>query len=78
MFALVTRRYEENSDCGSGGRRFNSGWTPQFPRRETDGIRAAIATLVNDTKGIAAETKAKLINQQLPTFISCLEGKFAA
>ena len=44
----------------------------------TDGIRTAITNFVNDSKGIAAETKTTLINQQLPTFISCLEGKFAA
>jgi predicted small secreted protein len=43
----------------------------------TDGIRAAITNFVNDSKSIAVETKTNLINQQLPTFISCLQGKFA-
>lgn len=44
----------------------------------TDGIRAAITNFVNDSKTIASDTKANLINQQLPTFISCLQGRFPA
>lgn len=44
----------------------------------TDGIRTAITNFVNDAKGISADVKTNLISQQLPTFISCLQGRFPA